>query len=480
MKALNNKTAVKAVRPERIIQFGEGNFLRAFVDWIISNMNEKTDFNSSVVVVQPIDKGMVDALNAQDCLYHVNLQGLNNGEVVNSFRMIDVISRALNPYSQYNDFMALAEQPEMRFVISSTTEAGINFDPSCKLEDAPANSYPGKLTQLLYHRFKHFNGDKSKGLIIFPCELIFLNGHKLKETIYQYIELWNLGEEFKSWFETVCGVYATLVDRIVPGFPRKDIDNIKTKLDFDDNLVVQGEAFHLWVIEAPESVAEEFPANKAGLNVLFVPSEEPYHERKVTLLNGPHTVLSPVAFLSGVNIVRDACRHEVIGKFIKRVMFDELMETLNLPKEELKKFADDVLERFNNPFVDHQVTSIMLNSFPKYATRDLPGVKEYLKRKGVLPEGLVLGLAAIIVYYKGGKRADGVEIVPNDAPEIMAMLTSLWNDGSVENLVKTVLADTSIWGEDLNTIPGLADRVIYYINKIQSEEMLQTVKDLVD
>ena len=479
MKALNNKTAVKAVRPERIIQFGEGNFLRAFVDWIISNMNEKTDFNSSVVVVQPIDKGMVDALNAQDCLYHVNLQGLNNGEVVNSFRMIDVISRALNPYSQYNDFMALAEQPEMRFVISNTTEAGINFDPSCTLEDAPANSYPGKLTQLLYHRFKHFNGDKSKGLIIFPCELIFLNGHKLKETIYQYIELWNLGEEFKSWFETVCGVYATLVDRIVPGFPRKDIDNIKTKLDFDDNLVVQGEAFHLWVIEAPESVAEEFPANKAGLNVLFVPSEEPYHERKVTLLNGPHTVLSPVAFLSGVNIVRDACRHEVIGKFIKRVMFDELMETLNLPKEELKKFADDVLERFNNPFVDHQVTSIMLNSFPKYATRDLPGVKEYLKRKGVLPEGLVLGLAAIIVYYKGGKRADGVEIVPNDAQEIMAMLTSLWNDGSVENLVKTVLADTSIWGEDLNTISGLADRVIYYINKIQSEGMLQTVKDLV-
>ena len=479
MKALNSKTAVKVMRPERIIQFGEGNFLRAFIDWIISNMNEKTDFNSTVVVVQPIDKGMVDALNAQDCLYHVNLQGLNNGEMVNSFRMIDVISRALNPYSQYNDFMALAEQPEMRFVISNTTEAGINFDPSCKFDDAPASSYPGKLTQLLYHRFKHFNGDKSKGLIIFPCELIFLNGHKLKETIYQYIELWNLGEEFKTWFETACGVYATLVDRIVPGFPRKDIDNIKTKLNFDDNLVVQGEAFHLWVIEAPESVAEEFPAHKAGLNVLFVPSEEPYHERKVTLLNGPHTVLSPVAFLSGVNIVRDACQHEVIGKFIKRVMFDELMETLNLPKEELKKFAEDVLERFNNPFVDHQVTSIMLNSFSKYATRDLPGVKEYLKRKGVLPEGLVLGLAAIMVYYKGGKRADGVEIVPNVAPEIMEMLTRLWNEGSVENLVKTVLADTSIWGEDLNAIQGLADRVVYYINKIHSEGMLQTVKGLV-
>lgn len=480
MKALNSKTATKIVRRERIIQFGEGNFLRAFVDWIISNMNEKTDFDSSVVVVQPIENGMIDVLNSQDCLYHVNLQGLNNGEVINSFRMIDVISRGLNPYKDFDAFLALAQQPEMRFVISNTTEAGINFDPNCKIDDAPASSYPGKLTQLLYHRFKHFAGDMSKGLIIFPCELIFLNGHKLKETIYQYIELWELGAEFKSWFEKACGVYATLVDRIVPGFPRKDIDQIKAKLGYDDNLVVQGEAFHLWVIEAPESVAKEFPANKAGLNVLFVPSEEPYHERKVTLLNGPHTVLSPVAFLSGVNIVRDACQHELIGKYIHRVMFDELMETLNLPKDELKKFAEDVLERFNNPFVDHQVTSIMLNSFPKYATRDLPGVKEYLKRKGVLPEGLVLGLAAIMVYYRGGKRADGVDIVPNDAPEIMSMLTQLWNEGSVENLVKSVLSTTSIWGEDLNAIPGFADRVIYYVDKILSVGMIECVKELVE
>ena len=479
MKALNSKNAPKAIRPERIIQFGEGNFLRAFVDWIISNMNEKTDFNSSVVVVQPIEKGMIDALNAQDGLYHVNLQGLSNGEVINSLRMIDVISRALSPYQDFDAFLSLAEQTEMRFVISNTTEAGINFDPSCKLDDAPASSYPGKLTQLLYHRFKHFAGDPAKGLIIFPCELIFLNGHKLKETIYQYIELWNLGEEFKAWFESACGVYATLVDRIVPGFPRKEIDQIKAKLDYDDNMVVQGEAFHLWVIEAPESVAEEFPANKAGLNVLFVPSEEPYHERKVTLLNGPHTVLSPVAFLAGVDIVRDACQHEVIGKFIHRVMFDELMETLNLPKAELQKFAEDVLERFNNPFVDHQVTSIMLNSFPKYATRDLPGLKEYLKRKGSLPEGLVLGLAAIMVYYRGGKRADGVEIIPNDAPEIMALLTQLWSEGSVKNLVERVLGTTSIWGEDLNSIPLLAERVAYYIDKIQNQGMLQTVKELV-
>lgn len=479
MKQLNINTAVKTKRPERIIQFGEGNFLRAFVDWIISNMNEKTDFNSSVVVVQPIEKGMIDALNSQDCLYHVNLQGLDNGKTVNSYRMIDVISRALNPYHDFKAFMSLAEQTEMRFVISNTTEAGIAFDSSCKLDDAPASSYPGKLTQLLYHRFKFFNGDPTKGLIIFPCELIFLNGHKLKDTIYQYIELWNLGNDFKEWFEKSCGVYATLVDRIVPGFPKKDIDKIKEELGYDDNMVVRGEAFHLWVIEAPQSIAEEFPADKAGLNVLFVPSEEPYHERKVTLLNGPHTVLSPVAYLSGVDIVRDACQHEVIGKYIHRVMFDELMETLNLPMDELKRFAENVLERFNNPFVDHQVTSIMLNSFPKYATRDLPGLKVYLQRKGCLPEGLVLGLAAIIVYYKGGKRQDGTDIIPNDAPEIMQLLTDLWSKGSVEELVKGVLGAVSIWNEDLNNIPGLHNRVVYYINNIMEHGMLETVKGLV-
>jgi tagaturonate reductase len=478
MIALNKTTANKTIRPEKVIQFGEANFLRAFVDWIIFNMNQKTDFNGSVVVVQPIENGMIDMLNGQDCLYHVNLQGLDNGEPVNSLTKIDVISRALNVYTQNDEFMRLAEQPEMRFVISNTTEAGITFDPTCKFTDKPASSYPGKLTQLLYHRYEYFKGDMSKGLIVFPCELIFLNGHKLKECILQYIELWQLGAEFKDWFLNACGVYATLVDRIVPGFPRKEIDEIKAKLGYDDNMVVQGEFFHLWVIEAPASIADEFPADKAGLNVLFVPSEEPYHERKVTLLNGPHTVLSPVAYLSGINIVRDACQHPVVGKYINKVMCEELMETLNLPKEELQKFAADVLERFVNPFVDHQVTSIMLNSFPKYETRDLPGLKTYLARKGELPKGLVLGLAAIITYYKGGVREDGAEIVPNDAPEIMALLKELWATGDTRKVAEGVLAEESIWKSNLNAIPGLTDLVVQYLDGIQSIGMLETVKTI--
>ena len=478
LQALNKRTAPKSVMPEKVIQFGEGNFLRAFVDWIIYNMNQKTDFNGSVVIVQPLANGMIDWLNGQDCLYHVNLQGLEDGKPVNSLTRIDVVSRALNPYSQNQAFMALADQPEIRLVISNTTEAGIAFDPTCKLDDAPASSYPGKLVQLLYRRYQTFNGDPTKGLIIFPCELIFLNGHVLKDCIYKYIELWNLGEDFKKWFTDCCGVYATLVDRIVPGFPRKEIKDIQQKICYEDNLVVQAEIFHLWVIEAPKEIAEEFPADKAGLHVLFVPSEEPYHERKVTLLNGPHTVLSPVAFLSGINIVRDACKDPVVGKYIHKVQFEELMETLNLPKDELQKFASDVLERFMNPFVDHQVTSIMLNSFPKYQTRDLPGVKTYLERKGELPQGLVFGLAAIITYYKGGKREDGTEIVPNDSQEIMDLLKNLWATGDTQKVTDGVLSATQIWGEDLNNIPGLNALVKKDLDLIQEKGMLEAVKTI--
>ena len=485
---LNRHFAPKSTMPERVIQFGEGNFLRAFVDWILWNMNQRTNFNGSVVVVQPIERGMEDWLNGQDCLYHVNLQGRLNGEAVNSLERIDVISRALNPYTQNWAYMALAEQPDIRFVISNTTEAGIAFDPACKLNDAPASSYPGKLVQLLYRRYQAFNGDPTKGLIIMPCELIFLNGHKLKECIYQYIDLWkeDLGndyEGFREWFTKYNYVCATLVDRIVPGFPRKEIADIQQKIGYKDNLVVQAEIFHLWVIERPENMTceelrQEFPAEKAGLHVLIAESEKPYHERKVTLLNGPHTVLSPVAYLSGVNIVRDACNHPVLGKYIHKVQFEELMETLNLPMDELRQFAADVLERFNNPYVDHQVTSIMLNSFPKFQARDLPGVKTYLERKGELPQGLVFGLAAIITYYKGGVREDGAEIVPNDDEKIMQLLRDLWATGDTQKVTDGVLSAEFIWGEDLHGVKGLAELVKKDLDLIQEKGMLEAVKTI--
>lgn len=479
MEKLSRKSAnVTKTYPERIIQFGEGNFLRAFVDWIVFNMNNKADFNSSVVIVQPLEGGMIDMLNAQDGLYHLNLQGLDKGKPVDSIELIDVVSRCLNPYSEFDAYLKLAENPEMRFVVSNTTEAGIAFDDSCKLDDAPASSFPGKLTQLLFHRFKIFNGAADKGLIMLPCELIFHNGTELKKCIEQYIEFWNLGAAFKNWFETACGVYCTLVDRIVPGYPRDTIKEILGKIQLEDKMVVKAEIFHLWVIEAPEWVAKEFPADKAGLNVLFVPSEKPYHDRKVTLLNGPHTVMSPVAYLSGIDTVSEGLKDEVIGKFVNKVMYDELLETLDLPKDELQKFASDVLDRFRNPFVKHFYTSIMLNSFPKFKTRDLPGLKIYLERKGELPAGLVLGLAGIITYYNGGLR-DEDEIIPNDDKAIMDLLTKLWNAGNMEKIAQGVLGAEFIWGEDLNLVTGLTAKITEYLRSIRDNGMYETVKAIV-
>ena len=478
MERLNRTSAPQAkTYTEKVIQFGEGNFLRAFIEWIIWKTNQKTDFNASVVVVQPIDRGMVDMLNEQDGLYHLNLQGLLDGKPVDSIDLIDVISRGINPYRDFQDYLKLAEQPEMRFIISNTTEAGIAFDPACKFTDAPASSYPGKLVQLLYHRYEYFKGDMSKGFIIFPCELIFLNGKHLKECIYQYIELWKLGEDFKNWFEKACGVYCTLVDRIVPGYPRDNAAELCERAGYEDHLLDKAEIFHLWVIEAPKEIADEFPADKAGLNVLFVPSEAPYHERKVTLLNGPHTVLSPVGYLSGLNTVRECCEDETIGAFVHKVMYEELLPTLNLPEEELRKFAGDVLERFKNPFVKHFVTSIMLNSFPKFKTRDLPGLKTYLERKGELPKGIVLGLAGICTYYKGGKRGED-EIVVNDDEAIKNLLLELWASGDVAAVAKGVLGAEFIWDEDLNSVPGLTELLTADLALIQKEGMRAAVKSI--
>jgi tagaturonate reductase len=479
MELLNRKTVSAHTYPERIIQFGEGNFLRAFVDWIVFTMNEKAGFNSGVVVVQPIEKGMIDTLNAQDGLYHLNLQGLDNGRQIDTIERIDVITRGINPYTQFNDYLKLAENPGMRFVISNTTEAGIAFNAADKAADTPASSYPGKLTQLLFHRFNTFKGAPDKGFIIFPCELIFHNGVELKKCIRQYIDLWQLGDDFKQWFETACGVYSTLVDRIVPGYPKDTIHDILEKIQVTDNLVVKAEIFHLWVIEAPQSVAAEFPADKAGLNVLFVPSEKPYHDRKVTLLNGPHTVLSPVAYLSGLDTVREACEDGVVGRFIHRVMFEELLPTLDLPRAELEKFASDVLDRFRNPFVKHFVTSIMLNSFPKFKTRDLPGLKIYLERKGELPQGIIFGLAAICTYYKGGRRNDEV-IAPNDDKAIIDLLAQLWESGCAQTVAQGVLAAEYIWGEDLNHIPGLTALLAANIDAIINKGMRAVVTELVN
>lgn len=463
--------------PERIVQFGEGNFLRAFVDWIIDDMNDKANFNSSVVVVQPLAGGRIKELNDQDGLYTLYLSGIKNGQAVKEHKVINSISRGINPYENYEEYLAIGENPDLRFVISNTTEAGISYSAGDTI-DKIQNSYPAKLTALMYHRYKTFDGAADKGLIIMPCELIDQNADHLKEFILQYAKEWNLEAGFINWIETANTFCNTLVDRIVPGYPRDKAAEYQKDLGYEDVNLVECEQFHLWVIEAPQWVKNEFPADKAGLNVLFTDNQKPYKVRKVRILNGAHTTLTPVAYLYGIDTVRESVEHEVMGKFLKDAIYNEIIPTLELPKAELEQFAKDVLERFSNPYVKHLLMSIALNSMPKYETRVLPSLLTYAKEKNTLPKKLVFGLAAMMVFYKGDRNGEKIDVA--DGADIIELYADAWKmyDGSKESVSKVVtkvLAYESNWKMDLNKVAELTDLVTQYVYAILTDGIQKAI-----
>ncbi|MFB6318507.1 tagaturonate reductase [Saccharicrinis sp. FJH54] len=479
---LNRKIKNIEKAPERIIQFGEGNFLRAFVDWMVDEMNRKAGFNSSVVLVQPINFGMVDKLNEQDGLYTLVSKGIKNGKALKESQVIGSVSRGLNPYTQYDEYLKLAENPDMRFIVSNTTEAGITFDANDKLNDQPASSFPAKLTALLYHRFITFNGDASKGFIILPCELIDRNGDKLQKCVRQYCDLWSLDREFINWLDTANVFTNTLVDRIVPGFSPESAKEVKEKEGYEDNMVVDGEQFHLWVIEGPQWIKNEIPAEAAGLNVLFVDDVTPYRTRKVRLLNGPHTVMTPVAYLCGIEYVGDALEDELMGQFIQQTINNDIIPALDMPKEELEKFAAEVLDRFRNPFVKHALMSISLNSISKFKARVLDTIKEYNAKYNELPNNLVLSLAALMAFYKG--EFNGKAITLKDTDYVLSFFNTNWKklenkEMNLDAFVQVFLSNQMIWGEDLTKIEGLCERTAFYLDKIIHEGMEEVVKSVI-
>ncbi|WP_299987497.1 tagaturonate reductase [uncultured Pontibacter sp.] len=469
MKQLNRRTASLPQRhPVKVLQFGEGNFLRGFVDWIIDLLNERTNFDGQVQIVQPLDKGIVHLLQHQEGLYHVLLEGIQGGETTRELRLISCIADATNPYENYKAYLALAENPDLQFVISNTTEAGIAFDEADTGMETLPSSFPGKLTALLYHRFRHFEGAADRGLYLIPCELIEKNGEALRDSILAYAKHWNLPADFAAWIEQHNHFCNTLVDRIVPGFPKDNIQEIQQEIGYHDNLVVKAEPFHLWVIEAPEAVRAAFPANEAGLQVKFVEDLTPYRTRKVRILNGAHTALVPVAYLQGLRTVRDAIEDKKAGDFIRRAIFEEIIPTLDLPQEELEQFANDVIERFQNPFIRHELISIALNSVSKYKVRVLPSVLEYYQRKGQLPKRLLQSLAALILFYKGEWNGESIPL--NDTPEVLAFFERTWQQESADEVVTAVLSNKDFWDTDLTLIPGLADLVTAELEALQLAE----------
>lgn len=440
-------------RPLKVLQFGDGNFLRGFVEWIIDILNEKTDFNGDVQIIRPLRKGSVITRDEQDGLYHVVLKGLQNGKVISETRLITCVGGAINPYTDFTLFLKTAENPDLQFIISNTTEAGLVFNPMDQNPDLLPESFPAKAAALLYHRFKFFNGDPTKGIVFLPCELIEKNGDTLKKILIQFSTLWKLPDDFIEWLtkhNTFCN---SLVDRIVPGFPKETIHEVQIATGFEDNLVVSAEPFHLWVIEAPPYVQKLFPTDKSGLSVKYVDDLTPYRSRKVRILNGAHTALVPVAYLRGLRTVKESVDDLYVGEFIRTAIFKEIIPTLDLPVDELHTFAEDVLERFQNPFIKHELKSIALNSVSKFKVRVLPSIIEYNKRTGKLPQQLLSSLAALIVFYKGTWKEETIPL--NDTPEILSFFREVWNDDNIDTVLLKVLSNQSLWDMDLTQIGGL-------------------------
>ena len=416
---------------EKIIQFGEGGFLRGFVDWIVQLTNESSDFNAGVVVVQPIEKGMCKMLEAQNCNYTHVMRGLRDGVPTVDKKYIDVITRTVEPYENFEGYLALADNENFRFVVSNTTESGIAFCADDKIEDAPKVTFPAKVTLLLKRRFEK----GLPGFIFLPCELIDKNGETLKKYVLEYIKLWNLSSDFAEWVEKENIFCNTLVDRIVTGYPRDE----KIDVGYEDNMLNTSELFHLWVIEGPSSITEEFPFDKAGLNIIVTDNLERYRTRKVRILNGAHTSMIPYAMLEGIETVGDCMADDNMSAFVKKCVYEEIVPTLDLPEEELKDYADNVFERFKNPYIKHLCSSISLNSVSKFKVRVLPSILEYIKRYDKMPDNLLVSFGKLIKFYKEG--------TPNDDEAVMAFMKTA--------TVSEILAK-DLWDEDLS---NLADEV---------------------
>ena len=425
----------KKVRTEKIIQFGEGGFLRGFVDWMLQKINEQTDFDGSAVVVQAIEQGMCDVLTAQNCVYTHVIRGVEGVDKT----IVDSISRCVKVYDEFETYLALAEQPEMRFIVSNTTEAGIVFSEEDKATDAPPKTFPAKLTLLMKRRFDL----GLDGFILIPCELIDRNGDNLKKCVLKYADLWNFGADFKAWIEEKNIFTNTLVDRINTGYPKGE----DMQLGYEDNMVNTSEFFHLWVIETDYDLDRELPFSKAGLNVIITPDKlEMYRTRKVRILNGAHTSLVPYALLSGLDTVKSCIDDKVMNEHIRKCVFDEIIPTLDLPREELISYANSVLERFGNPYIKHYLSSIALNSVSKFKVRVLPSILEYVKRFNKMPETLLFAFAKLIEFYKTD--------MTNDAPEVVEFMKN--------NGVADILANASLWGEDISFLTAEVEK---YVNK---------------
>lgn len=478
MEILNKAMTGKKTRPVKVVQFGEGNFLRGFVDYMIDIANEQGRFDGDIVLVKPIEFGNLDMFHKQDCQYTVSLRGIVDGEARVLNRKVTSVADAVDACGEYEKYMSLAEIDTLRFVVSNTTEAGIVYDETDRFELNPPRTFPGKLTKFLYHRFETFHGDMEKGLVMLPVELIDDNGVMLKKCVLKLIELWGLGAEFKAWVEEACVFTSTLVDRIITGYPRANEQEEWEKLGYEDHIMVTGEPFALWVIESEKDISRELPLPDAGLPVIFTDNQKPYKQRKVRILNGAHTSFVLASYLAGNDFVKESMDDADIRNFMLKTLQEEVIPTLTLPKEELEEFADAVITRFNNPYVKHALLSISLNSVSKWRARCMPSFLGYVEKTGKLPARLTFSLAALMAFYCGGEirgkaligQRDGREYEILDDMKVLEFFRDYCGKDTRE-FVTAFLGEEDFFGQDLNQVAGLTDAVSAYLDDIKTNGM---------
>ena len=469
-------SAPSSLKPVRILQIGDGNFLRGFVDWMVDVANGAGLMNGEVIMAQPIDRGIADLMKVQDQLFTVLLRGVQNGQPVQSKRLVSCVKDTLNPYTQWSTMLATLQDPALRFVVSNTTEAGIAYVEESLVEGKCPANFPAKVTALLLARFKAFGGSPESGLVFLPAELIEANGTKLKNYVLQFADAWKLPAEFIAWVKAHNVFCNTLVDRIVPGFPAAEADALFADFGYKDPLTVAAEPFLLWVIEGPAKIADELPLHKAGLDVVWTQDLQPYRTRKVRILNGAHTASALASYCAGLDSVREMTEDPVVSGFLKKVMFEEIVPFVPLPDAERKAYAETIMERFANPHIRHELISISLNSVSKWQVRVLPTVKDYAAKHGKAPAGLSFSLAALLTFYRG-KFADngdyqgqrqGQSYPIKDNADILAIMNAAW-DGATDltKVATTLLADTRLWGEDLTQVSGLAQQTASALTRIK-------------
>ncbi|MCQ2524461.1 MAG: tagaturonate reductase [Lachnospiraceae bacterium] len=482
MRRLNKEIVSKPQRPVKVLQYGEGNFLRAFVDYMFDICNEEGSFDGSIVMVKPTNRGGVEKYKAQDNLYNVSLRGLVDGKATVTNRVITSIHDTISPYEDYEGYVSYAHEAKLEYIVSNTTEAGIVWDEADKWDINPSITFPGKLTKFLYERFTFFNGNKDKGLIILPVELIDDNGKVLLECVNKYIDLWGLSLDFKTWVNESCEFCSTLVDRIVSGFPKGEEEKLYEELGYEDELFTVGEPFALWVIESKLDLKERLPFTRAGLPVVYTDDLKPYKKRKVRILNGAHTSFVLASYLAGNDIVLESMKDKLIYDFMKDTLYKEVIPTLTLDKKDLEDFAEAVIERFENPFVKHALLSISLNSVSKWKARCMPSLLDYISQKNELPLHLTFSLAALMAFYSStelkenalvGKRGNEEYPIKDDLSVLEFFKEYSTKD--TKEFVHAFLSNEEFWGQDLSTLLDIEERVCAYLEKIRLLGMRETL-----